>query len=516
LTGKPTTSPTNRSYGKLAKVGLLWGFLREATNSVILLPTTVIMARLLSPEEFGIAAIAYFVLALGSRLTQFGFNTALLRAKNVRPEHTSSVFVLNIILGAICWCTVTALAPALTVFLRNEHVRDVIPIAGLTFFISAFGTVPRTLLSRELRFRENATSDWLGTITNSFVAIFLAWKGFGFWSIVYGHLANDVVRTMSIWYFSGWRPRFIFSTAAVRELFSFGVGVYTKNLLDYLVQNLDNLIVGRVLGLAALGLYDKAFNLVSKTVGRINLAGPSVSFRIFALIHEEPERFRRAYRKVIMTVTVVGYPIFTGLIVLATGLFQLLFGSRWLPAVPAFQILCAAGMIKLLNTYASSAAQAKGMIWSEVRRQLLSTVILVASVAILCHWGIAGAATGVLLATAFTTFLMQRLIRRLTGFAWRDLIAPQVPAVTCSVGLAVVLASSRFALQEYGGNPAPWLMLLIVATIGGVYYCAFLLFSGFSEVRETVWETLDDLAPFAARRIRAFTSTRSLAALVGR
>jgi O-antigen/teichoic acid export membrane protein len=201
---------------------------------------------------------------------------------------------------------------------------------------------------------------------------------------------------------------------------------------------------------------------------------------------------------------------------LAPSLFELLFGARWLPAVPAFQFLCVAGMIKLLNSYASSAAQATGMIWSEVRRQIVSTLVLAVSVAILCRWGIAGAAAGVLMATALTTLLMQQLIRRLTGFGWRDLIEPQVPALICSLGLAVVVGISRLALDKYAGPTAAWATLLIGISLGGLYYVAFLLFSGFSDIREIVWETLDDLSPSAARRIRAFPSIRSLTAPVER
>ena len=268
-----------RSFGRFAKTGAVWGFVKEGTNSLILLPTTVIMARLLTPAEFGIAAVAYFFLALSSRLTQFGFNAALMRTKELREEHTSSVFVVNLALGALAWGILTALAPVIATFVRNDRVEDVIPVAALTFIISAFGTVPGTLLTRDLRFREVTISDWLGTISNSAVAILLAWNGFGFWSIVYGHLANDVVYAVARLFFARWRPHLRFSNTAIRELFSFGAGVYAKSLLDYLVQNVDNLIVGRLLGVSALGFYDKAFNLVTRMVGRINLSGPEYLFQ---------------------------------------------------------------------------------------------------------------------------------------------------------------------------------------------------------------------------------------------
>jgi O-antigen/teichoic acid export membrane protein len=505
-----------RQFGKIARKNVFWSFLREAGDSLVMLPTSVVLARLLSPTEFGIAAVAYFFLSLGARLSQFGLQAALVRTKELRPEHASSVFAVNLGLGAFAWGVLTVSASAIAAFVRNEQAGEVIPVAALTFFISAFGTVPGALLARDVqRYRARVTCEWSGTIANVVVAILLAWNGFSFWSIVYGHLANDLARASARLYFARWRPSVRFSPQAFRELVSFGAGTYVKNLLDYAAGNIDNLIVGRVLGMSALGFYDKAFNLTSRMLSRINLAGPSASFRIFVMIHEEHERFRRAYRRVLLAVSLVGYPMLTGLIVMAPELISLLFGPRWMPSVLPFQVLCAAGMPRLLNTYASTATQAKGMIWSEVRRQVLVTVLLAAAVAIMCRWGIAGAATGVFLATAVTTVLMQQLVRRLTGLLWRDLMTPQVPAVVCSLGLALVMALARFVLGTYA-DPSSVTTLAVVVCVAAIYYVAFLLFSGFGEVRELVCETLDDFSPPAARRVRALTARKALPAATGR
>jgi PST family polysaccharide transporter len=362
-----------------------------------------------------------------------------------------------------------------------------------------------------MKYREIATCEAITTISNSVAAVVLAWNGFSFWSVVYAALASDVARTSARVYFTRWRPSLRFSPRAFRELSSFGAGIYVKNLLEYTAGNIDNLIVGRSLGMSALGLYDKAFRLMSKLVARINLSGPGASLRIFSLIHEEPERFRRGYRRVVMAVTMVGYPIFTGLIVLAPELFRVLFGDAWIGAVLPFQILSVAGMLRLLNAYTSSATQAKGMIWAEVARQAFVTILLAGSVAFFCRWGVPGAAAGVLLATTTTTVLMQRLTRRLTGFHWRDLLVPQVPAVVCSAGLLLTLGLSKLALLRYAGDVAPSGILVLGILLSGLYYLAFLLFSGFADVRSLVCETLDDVSPLAARRVRALTLPWGLA-----
>jgi PST family polysaccharide transporter len=199
----------------------------------------------------------------------------------------------------------------------------------------------------------------------------------------------------------------------------------------------------------------------------------------------------------------VGYPILTAMIVTAPALIEVLFGARWLPSVLPFQILCVASMLKLLNMYASTATQAKGMIWSEVKRQSLFTGLLVLAVAALSRFGIAGAAVGVLLATACMTPLMQTLVKNLAGLEWRDLLAPQLPAVLCSMQMAVVLAGARLALYAWFGEPHPLTVLGVSAVVGTCCYLAFVLFAPIRQLRELVEESLHDLVPGLARRMPA-------------
>jgi PST family polysaccharide transporter len=299
-----------------------------------------------------------------------------------------------------------------------------------------------------------------------------------------------------------WVPSFKCSRQAIRDMFSFGAGIYAKNLLDYAVQNLDNLVVGRVIGITALGFYDKAYSTMSKLTAKINLSGPSVSFRIFALIEEDRDRFRRAYRKVVLSVTLIAYPILTGLILVGPELINVMYGARWMPAVVPFQILCVAAMFRTLNTYASSATQAKGQIWSEVHRQALFTIVLVAGVATGSSWGISGAAAGVLISTAFMTVLLQALVRRLSGLSWGDMLGPQVPAFVCTAGLIVIVLLTKRGLNAVLGNPPAPIVLILCVVISAVYYGGFLLFARFSDVREVVHETASDLAPGVAKRLR--------------
>ena len=497
----------HKHYGKLAKVGVVWGFAMQMGNSLLLLPTAMVLARLLTPEEAGVAAAATFFTQLCGRLTQFGFGVSLVRVAELRRDHAAASFVGSLALGATGCVLLTLLAPLAGAYLRSPEAAAAIPIAGLTFLIMPFSTVAVALLSRDMRFKSSSMSEWAAQIVESTTGIGFALAGLSFWSIIYARLAADITRAVITVWMSGWLPSVRFTRAAMRDIFSFGIGIYAKNLMDFSAQNLDNLIVGRTLGIGALGFYDKAFNLVHRFTARVLFAGPGVSFRIFALIHEDPERFKRAYRKVVLSVTLVGFPLYTGMVVMATDLVDVLFGATWLAVADPLRILCIAGGLNLLTSYASTATQAKGHIWAEVKRQALFTVVLVCCVTVFSRWGITGAACGVLLATAIKTAMMQGLVRGLAGLRWSDMLVPQIPAVTCSAGLALVLLATVTALHELNPGGAAVGRMAIATLVGATYYAAFLLFCGFSEVRALVRETAVDLAPALAQRLRLVSAS---------
>jgi PST family polysaccharide transporter len=490
------------SYARVARVGVFWSYLRQGFAWLLQIPTAIILARLLTPEEFGVAAAASFFVMLSARLTRAGLNTAVIRIKTLRPDHLSTAFVFNVVTSAAL-CAVLAIgAPYIGAYFRSADAGRAVRMASLSFVITAFATIPMALLRRDMRFREVATLQSAGLLTESFGAVLLAFSGFGFWSIVYGQLAGTLVHTAFAAHYARWKPSLRWSRAANRELFSYGLGTYLKRLLEYAAQNTDNLVVGRMLGVTALGFYDKGFRIMKQVVNRLNAAGPGVSFRIFALIHEEPERFRRAYRKVVLTVTLIAFPIFGGMLGAAPELFVVMFGPRWNPAVLPFRILCVAGMMKLLIEYADAAIQAAGWIWTEVWYQVAYLIMIVLGVAAASKWGLPGAAGAVVVATGIHSAMLTGLLRRATGLGWRDMLEPQVPGLLCAGGMvALVWATRIFMHRSFSEMPAA-IVLATEVLVCATFYVSFLWFSRFPEVRNVLRETLSDLSPALARTLK--------------
>ena len=251
----------------------------------------------------------------------------------------------------------------------------------------------------------------------------------------------------------GWHIRFRFVRSAARELMSFALGTYTKGMLDNLSLNVDNVVIGRVLGVTPLGFYDKAFSAVQRVFKRLTVIGPSVSFRALAIMQDEPERFHRAFNKIIVASTFVSYGVFAVLGTMGGRLIVVLFGEPWRPSILPFQLLCIAGALKISNVWhgAGAAANARGWIWSNVWRQAVQTICIVVGVYVGARWGVNGATFAVLVATVIMFFLTLSLLQASVQLGWRDLMRPHVPGLWlagCLIvlvwGVGALLGSTRW------------------------------------------------------------------------
>jgi teichuronic acid exporter len=484
-----------KSYGGTARKGAAWSIVRQGGHELIAVPMSMIMARLLSPQEFGVAVAASFFVLLSARLTQFGFNAALVRIKELREEHVSSVLVANLAVGVLSYGVLFVAAPAIGRFFNSPDAGSLVRLAALTFLISPLGSVSGAMIAREMAFHKAAITDWTDGLVGAIVTIGLALNGWSYWSIPLGNVVASVVRVVVQAKLAGMVPSFRWSRQAIGELLSYGFGVHLKRLLEYATANLDNLVVGKMLDLTSLGLYDKAFSTMGRLVNRLTLG--QAPFRIFAIIHEDEARFRRAYTRLILSITMIGYPAFAFAIVAAGPLFDVLYGRRWSAAVLPFQVMCVGGMLKLLSAYSSQANEAAGGIWGQVRRQAFGLILVVVGAAVGTRYGgITGAAVGVTVATIILTVAMQDLVRRITGLSWWEMIVPQVPAVGCGILVALGAAGAAAALRgSMAPAVPPSLMLLVQAAVAALVYVAFLLFAPSPALRELVAETATEVLP---------------------
>jgi O-antigen/teichoic acid export membrane protein len=483
-----------RSLGRASRVGVMWTTARSYVVEIVTLPATVALAQLLSPFDFGVAAVAIFFGRLAARVSNAGMGSALVRTKELRDEHISSIFVANLALTLTAGLLLLALARPLATFYKEPAIAGLIPLVVLDIVFSGLSMVSQALLARAMRYKEMAALATADALANATASVAFAWFGFGYWSLVLGGVCGSGLKWIWGVKLVGWQISFRFVPSAARELMSFAFGTYARGLLEYVSLTIDNLIVGKVLGVTALGYYDKAFSSTQRAYNKLTVGGPTVSFRTLSIIQDEPERFRRALEKIVISSSILTYGVFAVLGVMGPHLIVFLFGEKWQPSVIPFQMLCVGGALRTANAFAGAAANARGWMWSNVWRQGAYVVMIAGGVYLAAPWGINGASTAVMVATVVMSLLTLTMLHSATHIRWRQLLSPHMPGLLLAALLGL-LAWGVDRLFISLGITAHFPVLAAQGLVAGLAGVAALRWTPFPQVATVVGEIVGDVSP---------------------
>lgn len=488
------------ALNRSVKRGVAWVVVERVVLQTLNLFTGVVLARLLTPTDFGIIGLATLFTGLASRLVQFGFGMALVQRETIRKEHISAMFMLTLGINTVIWLGLTVASPSVGRYFQNPLVGSVLAVMAFNFLIRAIGICPSALLRRAMNFKVITYGSIIDYTVNLGVAIVLAWKGFGVWSLAYGGLSGALAEKIYLFWAARWWPSLKTDREAVKDLFGFGVGVSFKSTLIYLFENADNWIVGKNLGPAALGFYEKAYNLMNMPVRELSARMNSVLFPAFARIHKERGRLRAAFQKTLLSLSLISYPIFASLIVLAPELIRVLYGPQWIRSIVPFQILCVAGLPRIVTQVTSATINASGIVTPEVSRRAIVFVLLVVGALIGSHWGLVGVATAVALVNFLAGVMIWILLTRLSAIALPDLFLAQRLPLLASLALIAVSLGTRAALAAMG-RTEPILVLVLAGPLGAIAYGAVLFLLRDEPLKALAAEFGRDLKPLVARFI---------------
>lgn len=413
----------------------------------------LVLARLLVPADFGIIAMASVFTRLLSLLTSMGLTRAIVQRPEVDEEYLSSAFWGNLTIGLALGMGGLGISGGIAQLYRESLVGAVFAVLSLRFVLTGGSAVQSALLCRQMRFRALQVRDTLSSSGAGVVAILLALNGAGVWSLVAQTLVADGLGIILLWRASGWRPKRRFSSAKFRELWRFGSRVLGSQFFNYVVKYSDTLIVGLILGAVQLGYYAFAYALFFTPLIDVTGVVWHVSLSAFSRVQKDAQRLRRGFLLTSKYVALLICPALVGLFLVAEDLIMVLFGSKWLPAVPVLRILLIAGVLRSQISIWNSILTALGRVGSYFRWSLLSAVVCVAAFLIGVRWGIVGVATGYTIATLMTAPFQLAHIQRLIGFRMReyfDLLAPILVA-TAVMTVGVIIMQRWLTSYEASG-----------------------------------------------------------------
>jgi O-antigen/teichoic acid export membrane protein len=420
--------------------GIKWQVGSSFLQKGISVATTVVLARILNPSIFGLYALAFIAIDALGLFKSMGFDSALIRRKDEVEKAANTAFFVIPFLGLIIYLILAISAPTIGRFLNNHEIVGVIRALGIIYVISCFGKVPAALLEKNMQFKKISTIEISAVIIYSVVAIILAISGVGIWSLVIAYIAKTIYQNIMYWVISGWHPKLEFDKKIALEMFHFGKFLFLGGLVWFLKMNLDNLLVGKLLGVTALGLYAIAFNVANFGADYFGGKVQRVVFPAYSKMQSDLTDLKRASFKVFKHVSLIAIPLGVGLFFLAEELLSFVYGQKWLGAINVLKILAVAGVFNTLSAGLAGVFLAcnkpKIGFWIIVL-QVTIFIIFIAPMAKL--FGINGVGI-VVSASSFIAFIVNLILQmKILNFGFKQVYLNLKPSLIASLIMALGL-----------------------------------------------------------------------------
>jgi len=426
-----------------AATGIKWSSISRFTRQGLMTLTTIIMARLLTPSDFGLLGMAMVVIGFGALFRELGAEGALIQRKDTSEKLLSSVFWFNVLLGVATMALVYASAPLAAHFYHEPKVSRVIKALSLVFVISGSSAVHAAILTRNMEFRQMAALEIVSSVAGAAVGVVCALYGQGVWSLVYQSITIAAVSSISLWTASRWRPLFFFDRDELKTVWDYTLNLSGYTLFNYFARNADNFLIGRYCGSGNLGYYSVAYQIMFYPLQTISAVFGRVMFPVLSKLQTNNAGFKSAYIKMVSVIAVFTFPITFGMLAVADPLVTLLLGAKWEPAIWLILVLAPVGLIQSIGTTVGVIYKAKGRTGLMFKWGVFAGMLVILSFAIGLQWGVRGVAVCyalVSLALAYPNFAIPfRLIDMKVG----DLSVALWRPFVCATGMFITVAGLK-------------------------------------------------------------------------
>ena len=471
--------------------GLFWSFSDSMTTQVVQFIVGLVLARLLSAEEFGLIGMITVFIAVTQSFVDSGFGQALIRKTEPTESDFSTVFYFNFLAGVILFLAFYFSAPAIARFYEQPELTDIARVLGIIILINATSLIQRTILIRKVSFGHLMKVNLTAAVISGAVAITMALNGFGVWSLVWRSITGSVVQAIMLWTTTRWKPKLTFNCESFRSLFSFGSKLLLSGLIDTIYRNIYLLIIGKFFSATDLGYYTRA-DQFSRLASQ-NLTGTvqRVSYPVLSQVHEDEERLKAGYKKLIISTMFLTFFVMLGLVAVAKPMIITLIGEKWLPSVEFLQLICLGSMLYPLHALNLNILNVKGrsdlFLKLEVVKKLMAVPVIIAGIFL----GIRAMLIGMVILSFVAYFLNGHFSGKLIKFPVIEQIGDIMPSFLAALSVSLLVFSLTLILKL---QPAVMLVLQITlqAFLMVVTGRVFNL-KGYLEIRSIIVEKIPKL-----------------------
>lgn len=454
--------------------GIEWSAGAQIAKQVLQFVISVILIRLLTPKDFGLIGMIIVFTGFAGLFGELGFGAALIQKKEIEERHLSSIFWLNIATGLILTGIMLVIAPVIAAFYNEPRLKLLTMVLSATFFIGSLNIVQKAILMRSMNFRALAIVETLAMSIAGIFAIILAFLGFGVWSLVWQAIVSAIIGVIILWVLSDWKPSFRFNKNAAKELLGFSGNFLGFNIFNYWVRNIDDLLIGKVIGSSGLGIYNRAYSIMLMPLSQISSTVGQVMFPTLSKIQDDKVRVKHLYLSTIRIIALITFPMMMGLLIVADSFVLALFGPKWAELTPILQVFCLLGMIQSIVTTVGWIYQSQGRTDWMFRWGIAAGTVGVISFII-------GISIGSIMAVAYCYAIANILLfyhnltipGKLINMTFRDVVC----SVSGVFGCAVLMAGGVYLLGVILPSDWPhWANLLFQVPFGIIIYVVLIHF----------------------------------------
>ena len=440
--------------------GVGWSFIDNLSSSGVSFLVGLVLARLLTPSEYGIMAILTIFIAVSNSIVDSGFSNALIRKTDAKRVDYNTVFLFNLVVSGLLYVVLFFAAPAISVFFKEPLLVEVMRVIGWVLVINALGIIPRTLFVKDVNFKTQTKVSLIASISSGVLGIGMAFCGMGVWSLVGQQLSRQLLNTLFLWIYCTWRPIWEFSLQSFRELFGFGSKLLLSGLLDTVFKEIYSLVIGRCYTSAQLGQYTRASQFNQIFSSNLTTVIQRVSYPVLSSIQDESERLREAYRKVIKSTMLISFACMLGLAAVAKPLLIILIGEKWLPAVGFLQIICFSGMLYPLHAINLNILQVRGRSDLFLKLEIIKKIIAAGPLILGVLFSIEYMLWGSVCTSFIAYFLNSYYSANLINYPTKEQIKDILPTFLVSFVTAAAMWSLTFL------SLSNWLLLPLQCLLG--------------------------------------------------
>ncbi len=458
--------------------GTLWSSIERFSVQFIQFAVMIIMARILTPEDYGLVGMLTIFISVSQSLVDSGFSQALIRKQDRSETDNSTVFFFNIVVGFAIYALLFLTSPLIARFYNEPILCPMMRVVSLSVVINSFVVVQRALLTVKIDFKTQAKASLTAAILSGALGITMAYTGFGVWSIVWFQVSNLVVNMLMLWALSHWRPTLTYSWQSFRELFGFGSKLALSGIINTLYNNIYLLVIGKVFKASDLGYYTRAHQFAEFPSSNLTIILQRVTYPVLCTIQNDDERLSEVYRRFLRLSAFVIFPLMMGLAALARPFVLFFLKEQWLFAATLLQIICISMVWYPIHAINLNLLQVKGrsdlFLKLEIWKKAIGVAIMCATIPFgliaMCFGAVAGNIVSLVINTHYTG--------KLIGVGFIRQMCDIFPTILYSLSMgAVVWISSRFIHPE-------WMQLIVGTAIGVGYYWLVTWATGSKDLRE--------------------------------